>query len=350
MCTAVTFSTDDDLKFLARTMDFSFELNAKPIFIPKDFTFNSHIEDSSFKTMFGFVGAGRDVNGYIFADGLNAHGFGIATLYFEGNAHYGRKKKNFLNLAPEELVSWALGNVKSVSDFTDKIKQINIVSKKNSIIDAVVPLHWIVSDSTGATKCLEITESGIHLYDNQVGVMTNSPEFPWHLTNLSHYNNLQPTEYSPKKYGSFEREPDGPGTGLAGLPGDYTATSRFIRTSVLKEYISNVKGEYQGVNEIQHLLNTVDIPKGVKITNSKNNTADYTQYKGIMDLTNKVYYMIPYDNVVPKRVNLDADLLSKTEPVEFNIENDEQLSKLVNLLSKKLDVNADFDKVLSLLQ
>ncbi|MBS0937881.1 choloylglycine hydrolase family protein [Lactiplantibacillus plantarum] len=350
MCTAITFSTDDDLKFLARTMDFSFELNAKPVFIPKSFTFNSHIEGSSFKSTYGFIGAGRDVNGYIFADGLNSQGFGIATLYFEGNAHYGRRKKGFLNLASEELVSWALGSVKSVSDFEEKIKQINIVAKKNSIIESVVPLHWIVSDNTGVTKCLEITESGVHLYDNQVGVMTNSPEFPWHLTNLSHYNNLQPTEYLPKKYGSFKREPDGPGTGLSGLPGDYTATSRFIRAAVLREYISNTTGEYQGVNEIQHLLNSVDIPKGVKITNNKTNTADYTQYRGIMDLSNKVYYMLSYDNVIPKRVSLDSDLLSKTEPVEFDIENDEQISKLFNQLSTKFNTNTNLSKVISALQ
>ena len=32
---------------------------------------------------------------------------------------------------------------------------------------------------------------GMHVYDNPVGVLTNDPMFPWHLTNLCQYVGLK---------------------------------------------------------------------------------------------------------------------------------------------------------------
>lgn len=330
----MTLETMDKIKFLSRTMDFSFELDAKPIFIPRNFSFDSHVSGSNFKSEYAFIGAGRDMKGYLFADGVNEKGFAIATLYFEENASFSKNKHSSkFNLAPEELVSWALGNVESVEDFSEKIKNLNIVALKNEVIGEVIPLHWIVSDDLGVTKCLEITKNGIHLYDNPVGVMTNSPEFPWHLTNLSHQNQFQPEEFSEKKYGSLENKSDGPGTGLLGLPGDFTAASRFLRTVVLKQYSTKVTGVYEGVNAVVHILNTVDIPKGVKVTNKKKDIADYTQYKGIMDISHRTYYMMPYDGFMPHKVALTDDLLKQTDPVEFDIDYDKKVSNLIEVVS-----------------
>lgn len=74
MCTAMTFCTDDDIHFLARTMDFSFELDANPIFIPRHHKFNSLVPETSFTTKYSFIGAGKDISGFIFADGFNEKG------------------------------------------------------------------------------------------------------------------------------------------------------------------------------------------------------------------------------------------------------------------------------------
>lgn len=350
MCTSITFETDDKIKFLARTMDFSFPLHAEPIFIPREHKFDSHVESTSFDTKYAFIGAGRDMGGYLFADGVNEKGFGIATLYFESNAVYSsRKSAKKLNIAPDEMVSWALGNVSSVNEFEKKLVDINIMNAKNGILKQVLPLHWIVSDYTGNTKVLEITSSGVNLYDNPVGVMTNSPTFPWHLTNLSHYSSLQPSEYKPKKYGTYTPASDGPGNGLMGLPGDYTAASRFVRASVLRQYSSRVEGEYAGLNSVMHILNSVDIPKGVKITNTKDETSDFTQYKSAIDLTNKTYYMLPYSGNIPRKISLTDKLIEKNEPVVFPILPDKKLMEIFDHLSDLVPGNIDWATALQVL-
>lgn len=346
MCTAITFKTMDNFNFLARTMDFSFQLDAEPVYIPKNYTFNSHVKDEKFVSKYSFIGSGRDMHGYLFADGLNEKGFGIATLYFEENAKFSsRKNPKKLNIASDELVSWALGNISSVKEFENEINNLNIMGVKNEILGKILPLHWIISDKTGETKCLEITSDGVNLYENRVGVMTNSPKFTWHLTNLSHFNGLQPNEPSEKQYGNFKTISDGPGNGLMGMPGDYTSASRFIRASVLKQYTSGVKGPEKGLNAVIHILNSVDIPKGVKITNTKNNTSDFTQYKGIMDLTNLSYYMLSYDSFLPHKVTLDEKMMKKNEPVVLPIVPDYQILDSLDILNQLVPNGVDWSNL-----
>ncbi|MFT8424294.1 MAG: choloylglycine hydrolase family protein [Liquorilactobacillus sp.] len=312
MCTAITFLTEDNLHFSARTMDFSFELDARPIYVPRNHKFESLIPGTEFTNKYGFIGAGKDINGFIFADGFNEHGFSISSLYFEKNAKYSSEaKKDALNISSTDMVSWALGNISSVAEFEQRCQKINVVDVINPLLQVNVPLHWIVADKTGNTGVLEITKTGSNFYHNQVGVMTNSPEFSWHLDNLNHYTNLQPTEFAAKQYGDYTTVPDGPGSGALGLPGDYTSASRFVRAAFLRQYSAATKGIKNSVNAVLHILNAVDIPKGVKIT--AKNVSDYTQYKAVMDLDSLSYYFMAYDDTMLTRADITEELLQSSD-------------------------------------
>jgi choloylglycine hydrolase len=316
MCTAITFTTDEDINFLARTMDFSFELDASLVYVPRNHGFNSLVPGTKFSTKYGFLGAGKDVDGYIFADGLNEKGFSIASLYFEKNAKYNKKPDpRLLNISSTDVVSWALGNISSVTEFEQKYQKLNIVDVINPLLQVNVPLHWIVSDKSGNTGVLEITKEGPKFYHNLVGTMTNSPSFSWHMDNLNHYTNLQPIEFEQKKYGDYVTVTDGPGSGALGLPGDYTSASRFVRAAFLREYSNHEGGAKEGLTSILHILNSVDIPKGVKIT--QKGVSDYTQYKGIMDLNNLNYYLMRYNDTELTRVRLTDKLLNQSKVKVF---------------------------------
>ena len=90
MCTAVTFTDKKSHHYLARTMDFSFELDTRVVSIPKNHVFDSLVSDVSFKTEHAFLAAGQEIEGYgySFGDGFNEKGFAIASLYFEKYAKY----------------------------------------------------------------------------------------------------------------------------------------------------------------------------------------------------------------------------------------------------------------------
>lgn len=300
MCTSIFYETKDHTHFLARTLDFSQEMNLTPVVVESGHHFNSLAMSDGFDSKYRFLGAGAKDT---FADGFNEKGLGIASLYFNENAVYSKEKKNgAINLAAPELIAWVLGNVASVAEFKQVSAKINVCQIENEFVHGVMPLHWIMYDRAGESLVLEITKSGMHMYDNPVGVMTNSPAFPWQLTNLSHYSNLQPNDFEPKKYGDYQIISDGPGNGALGLPGDYTSTSRFVRTAFLRQYTYQAETAHDGLIALDHILNNVDIPRGVKV--GANKLADYTQYKGFMDLDNLTYYYLPYNALSFTKVSL----------------------------------------------
>lgn len=40
-------------------------------------------------------------------------------------------------------------------------------------------------------------------YDNPYGVLTNSPDFPWHSTNMANYINLKPENIDDMRLGEI---------------------------------------------------------------------------------------------------------------------------------------------------
>lgn len=154
------------------------------------------------------------------------------------------------------------------------LRTIRIVGAEDSITGTVAPLHWLVADRTGKSMVIEKTADGLHLMDNPVGVLSNSPDFQWHLTNLRNYMNLSSTQEQPQTWGSLELTPFGQGGGSFGLPGDYTPPSRFVRTAFLKTHTPIPAGREEAATTCFHIMESVSIPKGPVITGR--NTPDYT--------------------------------------------------------------------------
>ncbi|KRL23025.1 choloylglycine hydrolase family protein [Lentilactobacillus kisonensis] len=326
MCTSVTFLSKTGDNFLARTMDFGFELKGRPVVMPRDQTLPSDVLDSKYHLKYGFVGAGRNLGHYILVDGVNEKGVSAAALYFSGEAKFAdQPKAGKINIAPHEVLNLILGNASSCQELGTLLKQLNIVNAPIQLMGKSVPLHWIVTDRTGESDVLEVTESGIHYMKNPVGVMTNSPDFNWHLKNLSNYTELKPTPHPARNYDGYQVSSFGPGSGALGMPGDYTSVSRFIRTVYMREYTDQMTTD-QTVTELSHVLNAVEIPKGVKI--KQDGTEDYTQYRGYMDTQNLTYYMQPYTDQTMYQVTLTEELMSKPVPTEFPLADQQQFQKL----------------------
>lgn len=167
MCTSVTFLSETGDNFLARTMDFAFELDGRPIVIPRKQHFDSDAAEAGYDTTYGFVGAGRNLGHYIFVDGVNEKGLSAAALYFSGEATYAKTAKtNRVNLAPHEVLNWLLGNASDCEDLGRKVDQLNIIDAPVKILGKATPLHWIISDRSGACYVLEMLADGIHYQKN----------------------------------------------------------------------------------------------------------------------------------------------------------------------------------------
>ena len=231
----------------------------------------------------------------VFADGVNEMGFGAAVLYFPGYTQYDvpdPEDSSRPAITALELTGFLLGLSASVEEAASILRTIRIVGAQDSITGTIAPLHWLVADRTGKSMVIEKTADGLHLMDNPVGVLSTSPDFQWHLTNLRNYMNLSPTQEQSQTWGSLELTPFGQGGGGFGLPGDYTPPSRFVRTAFLKTHTPIPAGRDEAALTCFHIMESVSIPKGPVITSR--NTPDYTQYTAFINLSSREYFFKTY--------------------------------------------------------
>lgn len=156
-----------------------------------------------------------------------------------------------------------------------------------------IPIHHIVTDSTGASIVIEYTKGALSIYDNKVGAMTNSPNYDWHLLNLRNYGNLQPLGVpASRNIDGVSLAPFGAGSGMLGLPGDFTPPSRFIRAVAFVNTMTPVKDASEGVSAASTMLNNFDIPQGLvrEGASPEDFHLGYTQWSVIADMRHKVYY------------------------------------------------------------
>ncbi|MBF0320823.1 MAG: choloylglycine hydrolase family protein [Nitrospirae bacterium] len=246
---------------------------------------------------FGFVGnkASTDVS-----DGQNSAGLSLEVLYFPGYAEYQDAKPSDKNvMSTDDFGTWLLGNFASVDDIKRELPKMTVWGKPNQVMLNQIPqLHFVLHDKTGKSIIIEYTKKQLHIYDNDVKVMTNSPDYAWMSNNLNNYVNLSPDNVV-RAFGDARLKPFGQGTGMIGIPGDYTPPSRFVKAAYLVFFAKQPDTAKEGVRSIIHILNNVDIPFGsVRDKMSDGNYAqDYTLWKVIKDLTHGIWYIDTYQNV-----------------------------------------------------
>lgn len=328
MCTSIFTETKDRKHVLARTMDYSFPLDFDVVYLPRAYSWKSSADNASHESNYGFLGAGRSLGtSYFVADGVNEHGLAIAELYLPQKAVYQKQAdENKINLAPHEFITWALGEFKSIADLKKKLSKVNLMDVAAPLIDTITPLHWIITDTTGNCMVIEPTQKVLHLKENPVGVMTNTPLLEWHIENLRNYLKVRPKQYEPQQFGNYTANPFSQGTGTMGLPGGYTPPERFVRAAFFKEHIDQAKIETEAVTNSMKILSTVQIPKGIVVTSDDHE--DYSQYTGMMCNESKTYYYADYNNTRISKVEMTKELLARTTPKIFVVKKVEDMAIL----------------------
>lgn len=309
MCTAITLHTTQGNTYFGRTMDFSYPLDPELYAVPKGYEWKNLLNTHRIRSQYSFFGIGQDLSPVIFADGVNERGFAAAVLYFPGYASYDpilSQDTSRVPVAAIELTGFLLSLCASVEQALSILRTVRIVGVKDSITDTVAPLHWLIADKSGACAVVEKMADGLHLMENPIGVLSNSPDFRWHMTNLRNYMEVSPSQRREADWSSVQLAPLGQGGGSFGLPGDYTPPSRFVRTAYQKSHVLPPSGREEAVSTCFHLLEGVSIPKGVVMT--ERNTPDYTQYTAFIDLSAQKYYYKTYDNSQVRSAGLPSSL------------------------------------------
>ena len=96
----------------------------------------------------------------------------------------------------------------------------------------VAGAHFFIQDKSGKSIAVEPVDGTLKVHDAPLGIMTNAPTYDWHMTNLQNYINLSVKDVEGAKLGPVTLPAFGSGSGLHGIPGDFTPPSRFVRAAI----------------------------------------------------------------------------------------------------------------------
>jgi choloylglycine hydrolase len=217
-------------------------------------------------------------------------------------------KKALIVIAPFELVTWILTSFASVDEVREGIEDVVVPEVVLEVFGFCPPLHYIVMDATGDCIVLEYANGELNVHDNPTGIITNSPTFDWHMTNLNNYVNLSVVNAQPLELESVEVREMGMGSGLLGMPGDFTPPSRFIRAIVFSLSAPPVATSDEAVLQAFHILNQFDIPVGAcrrpGLDADGNIQYEYTLWSSVSDLARGRYCMRTYEDSRIRMVDL----------------------------------------------
>jgi choloylglycine hydrolase len=321
-CTDIRLKTQDNAIIIGRTLEFALDLksNLRNSARGRNFQQQTPIGKpaKNWTAKYGYLHLDvLDVD--MTVDGMNEAGLSFEYLYLPGETTYqdipaGKENQaiSYLNFG-----DWVLSNFQTVAEVRAALPEIFVFGQKIAATqNTIFPLHAAIHDASGAGIVVEFIDGKMKIYDNKIGVMTNSPTYNWHLTNLRNYLNLKPTNPQAVKADGITFAATGQGAGMVGLPGDASPPSRFVKMAIMLQTAIPATNASEAINLAQHIINNVDIPLGF-IREAQNNntfTNEYTQWTVFKDLTNKVFYYRTYGDLTLRSINLNKVNFSENAP------------------------------------
>lgn len=289
MCTGLRFTDDENNFYFGRNLDVGQDYGEKVMVTPRNYVLPYKFMDDATTTK-AVIGMGIMINDYpSYFDCYNEDGLGIAGLNFPHFAKFSDGPvEGKTNLASYEIMLWVTENFSTVSEVKKALENVNLVSQ--AAIDAypVAPLHWIISDKDEAIVVEVSKQYGMKIFEDKLGVLTNSPDFNWHLTNLGNYTGLSPHDATKQNWNGQDVAPWGVGTGSLGLPGDSIPADRFVKAAYLNANYPTVHGEKANVAKFFNILKSVAMVKGSVV--NKEGADEYTVYTACYSAKSKTYY------------------------------------------------------------
>ena len=270
-------------------------------------------------TGYGAVG----INGFgdvqKWTDGMNEKGLYVGLQYHPGTCEYSSPD----GVEPDQLMSavdlttMLLGTCATVADVRAALAGITAWPWVFPPMQAAPPAHFIVHDATGTSIVVEWLKGEMRIFDNPIGVATNSPSFDWHLTNAANYLHLSSENPEPIDADGVTFAPFGAGFGMIGLPGDGSPASRFVRAATYVMTLPQPTSAPDAELAAMHLLNNFDIPAGICVASTAPVVYDTTLWSVIANLRDLTYSIRMIDDPTFRTVALGDLNFAATKPATY---------------------------------
>lgn len=267
-CTGIRVIADDGTVVYGRTMEWgAFDLHSRVAIVSKGHEFTGLTPEGangrSWKAQYGFIGLdmlGKDV----FGDGMNETGLAIGLFYHPDFAEYPAYDPAHREdtISAVDLVAFVLSNSSSVDEAIAGLSKVDVVPVVEEAIGIPVQAHWMITEPSGKSVIVEFANGDMRVFDNPLGVITNAPSYDWHMTNLRNYVNLSGVAVPTKSIEQMDFKPVGAGSGMIGLPGDFTPPSRFIRAVAWTQTARATPTANETFYEVFRILDNFNLPLG----------------------------------------------------------------------------------------
>jgi choloylglycine hydrolase len=336
-CTGIELIAADGSVIHARTLEFGIDLKSEVMMVPRGYSRTGTTPDGkpgkTWTAKYASLGANA-LGMPILIDGLNERGLAVGLFYFPTTAKYQPYAPSDAprTIAPWEVGSYILENFATVDEVRANLPNIVVPGVVLAAWKFSPPAHYVVHDAAGKSIAIEYTDGKLNIYDNPLGVMTNSPGFDWHMTNLRNYVNFSMSDLPPAQVGSVKLVPFGQGTGMLGLPGDFTPPSRFVRAVAFSQSALPSQTGYEAILQAFHILDNFDIPKGSSRAPDKdehgNVVADYTLWTSAIDLKAERFYFRTFENSQIRMVDLTKQKVDGKDIVTWSMKGGEEVKEL----------------------
>ena len=248
-------------------------------------------------------------------EGMNDQGLSFSLLSYPSAGGAQSLDMTQAALAASDLGGWILGSFATVAEVRAGLERQPVLLEPLAMLGgAVSPFHYVAHDPSGAALVIEFTKGVMRLFDNPVGVMTNGPEFDWHLTNLNNYTFLSNVDRSSATFGALAAQQPDSGIATAGLPSSSTSVGRFVRAVYYAQYTEKAANPDAAVRTLAHIMNNFDRPRGVSIDCSANGggglevqglkagdgeayATEFTSWTSMSDLERKLFFVRDYNGL-----------------------------------------------------
>ena len=294
-CTGISLAAQDGSRVVARTVEWAATpMQCGYVVAPRGHMHQSYTPKGAngmkYKSVYGYVGIYTEYEPFV-VEGVNEAGLAAGLFFFPNYGEYApyNPAHDQKTICDMQFVSWVLSQFSSIDQVKDAISQVDLVTL-DSKIGAV---HWRIAEPNGRMVVLEIVAGVPHFYENTLGVLTNAPGFQWHMTNLNNYVNLEPGSAPDNTITKgITLKALGHGSGMLGLPGDFTAPSRFVRATFFQTTAPVWGTGFETVVQAFHILNNFDIPIGSQHVRAEipKGLPSATQFTSATDQTAMKFY------------------------------------------------------------
>ena len=309
-CTTILVTDTSGRAYHGRTLEYSVLLPLDMTYFPAGTKVVSSTPAGSpgltFDTKYPILGMSFQVvtsaKQVMFLEGINNQGVTVSANWLSGTESPAVGEDAARILAVNDLGAWVLGNFKTVAEAKEALTsgQTEFWVPADNVVAPGIPLpvHYAINDKSGDSIVVEFTDGKINVYDNPVGVMTNGPEFPWHLKNLQNYT-FTNVDKNTGQLGKLKLQTQDAGIALTALPSAETSQGRFVKAAFYANYVRKAKTPDEAIVTLAHLMNNFDRPYDLTVDEAggtgdgvrgSGTSSEVTVWTTLQDLSRNLLY------------------------------------------------------------